>query len=148
MRIFALKKLVENQLKWGVFIAPTKFCPLAAGKGWNALPVDRAVDQPTIIFLTVEPTGRPARSTETGYREQSSLPVDQHGRPGPFPDSRALGQSIDPVDRPTSSSWRARLCTSVDRTGRPTSTTVDRSGRLADSQSSHYNGLKNLGFYL
>ena len=55
MRIFALEKLVKNKLKWGVFIAPKRICPLAAGKGRNALPVDHPVDRPTVIFLTVEP---------------------------------------------------------------------------------------------
>ena len=39
----------------GVFIAPNEFCPLAAGKGKFALPVDRAVDRPTVIFMTAEP---------------------------------------------------------------------------------------------
>ena len=41
MRIFALEIIVKNQLKCGVFIAPNKFCPLAAGKGIFALPVDQ-----------------------------------------------------------------------------------------------------------
>ena len=82
MRIFALGILVENKLKLGVFIAPTKFCPLAAGKGKFA--------SLTVRFLTVVPlvdrpgrprldkraelsAGRPARSTGAISRDQSSL---------------------------------------------------------------------------
>ena len=55
MKILALKILLENQLKYEVYIAPYEICPLAAGKGKFAPPVDR----PTIKFLTVEPPGRP-----------------------------------------------------------------------------------------
>ena len=54
--------------------------------------------------------GRPARSTvaETESRAlcRSTDPVDRG-----FPESRALWT----VDRPSSQTWRARLCTSVDR---------------------------------
>ena len=132
MRIFALEKLVENKLKWGVFIAPLEICQLAPGKGRFALPVDRSVDRPNGHISDRCASGRPARSTETGYREQSSLLVDRPGRPGPLPESRALWT----VDRPTSSSWRARLCTSVDRIGRPHRSTDHCYGRPVQSTGS------------
>ena len=35
MKIFALKILVENQLKYGVIYSPITICPLATGKGQN-----------------------------------------------------------------------------------------------------------------
>ena len=126
MRIFSLGKLIENQLKWGVFIAPKGICLLAAGKGRIALPVDRPVDQPNGHISDRCASGRPTWSIETGYREQSSLPVDRHGRPGPFPESRALWTVHRPVDRPTSHGCVHVLCMSVDRSGRPTSASVDR----------------------
>ena len=120
----------------GVFIAPYEICPLTAGKGRNALPVDRPVDRSTVIFLTVEPTvdrpGRPILVTESRALCRLIDPVDR----GHFQRAELSGRSTDPVDRPTSSSWRARLCTSVDRPGRPTTATVDWSGRPADSQYS------------
>ena len=34
---------------------PLKNLPVGSWKGQNALPVDRPVDWPTVIFLTVEP---------------------------------------------------------------------------------------------
>ena len=54
MKIFALE-IVENQLKYGVFIAHKQIYPLAARKGIFALLVDRPIDQPTVNFLTVVP---------------------------------------------------------------------------------------------
>ena len=99
----------------GAYIAPYEICPLAAGKGNFALPVDRPVDRTNGHFYDRCASGRPP------------------GRPRLDTESRALCRSTDPVDRPTSSSWRARLCTSVDCTGRPTSATVDRSGRPTDN---------------
>ena len=79
-----------------------QICPLAAGKGIFALPVDRPVDWPNSQISDRCASSRPARSTETGYRKQSSLPVDRPGRPGPFPESRALWTVDRPVDWPTS----------------------------------------------
>ena len=107
----------------GGIYSPHKILPVGSWKGLKC-PSGRPGGRPANShILTVEPTGRPARSTETGYREQSSLPVD---RPH-FQIAELSGRSTNPVDRPTSSSWRARLCTLVDRTGRPTSAMVDRS---------------------
>ena len=73
---------------------PPKFCPLAARKVRNDLPVDRQVDRPTVIFMTVvPPVDRPVdrawiqrvdalcRSTGASFREQSFLAVDRVGRP-------------------------------------------------------------------
>ena len=69
--------------------------------------------------------GRPELDTESRLSVRLTDPVDR----GHFQRAELSGRSTDPVDRPTSSSWRACLCTSIDRTGRPTSATVDRSGR-------------------
>ena len=69
MRIFALLKSYRKLTQMGVFITPFEICPLAAGKGRNALPVDRPFDRPTVIFLTVEPSvdrpDRPRLDTES-----------------------------------------------------------------------------------
>ena len=132
MRIFALEIVIENSSKKWVFIAHKQICPLAAAKVRNDPPIDRPVDRPTVIFMTIVPlVDRPVdrdwnreqrlcRTTGTGYREQQLSTDRPAGWPGPFPESRALWTVDHPVERPTSPSWRARLCTSVDRTGRPT----------------------------
>ena len=122
MKILALKILVKNQLKYGLYIAPYEICPLAAGKGKFALPVDRPVDRPTVTFLTVEPLGRSRLVTESRALCRSTDPVDR----GHFQRAELSGRSTVPVDRPPAKCWRARLCTSVDRTGRPTTAAVDR----------------------
>ena len=81
------------------------------------LAVDRPIDWPMVKFLTVEPAidrpGRPWPGTEIRALCRLTDPVDRG-----FPESR----SSLAVDRPSSQSWRARLCTSVDRLGRPTCT--------------------------
>ena len=133
MEKFTLKILVKNNSRGGLFITPQEICPLVAGKVRNNLPVDRQVDRLTVIFMTVVPPvdrdwiqraaalcRSTARSTGAISREQSSLAVDQVGRP-----AYLLG-------------LLARLYTSIDRTSRPTSASVNRPGRPADSQSSHY----------
>ena len=142
----------------GVFIAPNKFCPLAAGKVRNDLSVDHPVDWPTVIFYNrcatgrpgLEPesdgslAGRPPGRSELDTESNSSLP----GRPPNRPELDTESSSSLPVDqghfqraelsgRSTARSTHGCvhvLCTSVDRTGRPTSASVDRSGRPADSQ--------------
>ena len=100
--------------------------------GLTGLSVDRPADRPTVIFQTVcaigRPVGRPIQDTESKSlcpvdrsvgrglsREQSSL----DGRPGPFQRAELSGRSTGSVGRPSCQNWRARLCTSVDRVGRP-----------------------------
>ena len=73
-------------------------------------------------------SGRPGLDTESS----SSLPIDRPGRPGPFPESRALWTVDRPVDRSTSLGCVHVLCTSVDRTGRLTSASVDRQTARSD----------------
>ena len=71
-----------NSSRNGVYVAPKQICPLAAGKGSFALPVDR----PTVTFLTVVPRS-------TALSQQSTSP---HPRVG-------CSQSVDrAVDRPES----------------------------------------------
>ena len=120
MKNFALKILDENTNEW-VYIAPQNFCPLAAGKGNFALPVDR----PNGHFYDVVPlVDRPVdrdwiqraaalcRSTRAISREQ-----------------KLSG------DRPTrSTGLQPRLRARSVHVGRPTSASADRSGRPADSQ--------------
>ena len=113
------------QLKRWVFISSQKSARWQAGKGRNALLVDRLVDRSTVIFMTVEPPldhpvdrtwiqradalcRSTARSTGASSRKQSSLAVDRVGRPA------------------TSLHCHARLCTSVNWTGPPNSTLLDR----------------------
>ena len=59
--------------------------------------------------------GRPARST-VAWKQRAELFA---GRPTrstrAFQRAELSGWSTDPVDRPSSQSWRAHLCTSVDR---------------------------------
>ena len=74
---------------------PNKICPLAVGKGKFALPVDRAVDRPTVKFMTVEPTDRPPGRPGLDPESNGSLA----GRPKPDTDSRALCRSTGSVDR-------------------------------------------------
>jgi len=146
---------VKSAQEWGIY-SPKQICPLAVRKG-HFCP---SGNQPTVIFVTVvPPVDSPvdwawnqratalwpidwavdrswiqraaalcrsiARSIGAIYREQNSLAVDWVGR-------RAYQPGLG-----------ARLCTSVDRTGRLTSASVDRFGRPADSQSSKL-GIKNL----
>ena len=105
-------------------------------------------------FSALAAGGRPARSTANGQKiDRWSL-----GRPRPGTESRPLCRLTDPVDRgfpesrsslavdrsvdrPSSQSWRARLCTSVDRLGRPTRST----GRSQDRTNI---GIEMLTFYL
>ena len=95
MRIFALKKFVKNQLKYGVYIAPYEICPLAAGRGIFVLPVDR----PTVKNLTVEPTSRPPGQPGLDPESNGSLVGRPPGRLRPDAESRALCRSIGAVDR-------------------------------------------------
>ena len=55
MEILALEKLVENSSRGGKFIAPQNLPVGSLAKGKIALPVDRPVDWPTVIFMTVGP---------------------------------------------------------------------------------------------
>ena len=56
MRIFALEKLIEISSKKWVFITHKNFARWQPGNVRNDLPVDQAVDRPTVIFITVVPT--------------------------------------------------------------------------------------------
>ena len=55
MRKFALEIVNQNNPREWVYIAHKQICPLAAGKGSFALPVDWPVNRPTVTFLTVVP---------------------------------------------------------------------------------------------
>ena len=141
----------------GVFIAPYEICLLAAGKGRNALPVDR----PTVKNLTVAPTGRPGLDPESN----GSLAGRPPGRPEPDTESRALCRStarstwaisreqsslaVDRVGRPAhQQSWRARSV-HVGRLARSTDFKLDRPVRSTDrSQVRSVLGLKRLSFWL
>ena len=86
--------------------------------------VDRSGRPPMVKNSTVGAFGRPPGSTEPLEQRVNSLSVDPCGRPG-FPESKLSG-AVDPHGRPASSAQRrARLCTLVDRAGRPTSGQVD-----------------------
>ena len=127
-----MKNLLKINSNGGVFIAPFQICPLAAGKGIFALPVNRAVDRPTDKFITVEPTirplGRPGLDLEsngslacrplgrseldTESRVSAGRPV---GRPGPFPESRS-SLAVDRPGRPAHQPGCVHiLCMSVNR---------------------------------
>ena len=142
-----LSKIIKKSAQEMVFIPSKNSARWQPGKVRN----DLLVNRPTVIFMTVvPPVDRPidlawkqramalcrstARSTRTGYREQQL----SAGRPGPFPYSRALWTVDRQVDRSTSSWLRARLCKSVDRTGRPTSATVDRPVDRQTARSNYY----------
>ena len=64
MRKFALEIVVENSSKKWVFIAHKNSARWQPGKVRNDLSVDRLVDRPTVIFMTVvAPVDRPADQT-------------------------------------------------------------------------------------
>ena len=86
MENFALKILKETSSNGWVYIATQNFCPLVAGKDSFALPVDWPNGHISYRCASGRPPGRPGLDTESS----SSLSVNQFGRPGPFPESRAL----------------------------------------------------------
>ena len=90
----------------------------------GGLSVNRPVDRPTIIFQTVEPSVD--RSVDRARIQSASLSVRSTTRSTEaFPESRALW-TVDRLGRPAlQPDWRARLCTLVDRVGRPTPSSVD-----------------------
>ena len=130
--------LVENSPTKPPFIGQRKLALWSSQQLWTA--VGRP---PTVKNLTVGPAvDRPGR-LRPGTESRHSLSVDRPGRPWPGTENRDLCRSTDPVDwsfpesrrslrstgtvdRPSSQNWRACLCTSVDRLGRPTSSSVDR----------------------
>ena len=129
---------------------------------------------PTVIFMTVvPPVDRPVdrdwiqratalyRSTGTGYREQQLSVGRPAGRPGPFPESRALwpvdrpvdrgqiqraklsGRSTGPVDRP-SSQMVVHVC--AHRSTGPVYQFLSRSTGRKPGQT--FSGIKTWSFYL
>ena len=116
-----LENLIENIHQMPQFIGLEK---LAVGSQIG-LSVDRPVDRPTVRILTVVPAvDRPVDrglDTESRLSVRSTGPVDRG-----FPESRSSLRSTGSVDRPSSQNWHARLCTLVDRVGRPTPSPIDR----------------------
>ena len=106
------KNLGENSPQKPNFIGLQK---LAVGSQIS-LSVDRPVDRPTVRILTVEPA--------------VDRPVDR----GTGAESRSSLRSTGSVDRPSSRPGVHVLCMSVDRLGRLTSSSVDRSGRPAEAR--------------
>ena len=134
------KTYLKQLKKWGIYNLK-QFCSLAAGKGIFALPVDRPVDRPTVIFMTVVPPVDWAWKQRVTALCPVDHPIDRNwlqraelsaGRPGPFPESITLWMVDRLVDRPTNPWLRARLCTSVDW----------------QTAWSNILGIKNLSFYL
>ena len=129
--------LVENSAQTPKFIGLEK---LAVG-GLTDLSVDRPVDRQRSNFwpLELRSTGPVDRTSGT---ESTALCRSTARSTGAFPESRPLW-TVDRVgDRPSSQNRRARLCTSVDRSRRPTSAPVDLVGRLVDWLKP---GIENLG---
>ena len=75
-------------------------------------------------------SGRPARSTVAWNREQSSLPVDQPGRPGLSREQISL--AVDLVGRPA---LQPNLACTFVHVGRPTPGSVDRPGQPAEART-------------
>ena len=149
MRIFALEKLIENQLKSGGIYSPKEICPLAAGKGNFALPVDRTVDrdrsQSTDVHRRARPfelvgqsTGRstvqrvllfgngPGRPTRSIDRQRALLSVSARST------RRSTGQRAVALwiqSRSTGRSTDRRNGQKFDRW--PVDRPVDRKGNLA-----------------
>ena len=134
-RNFALEILVENTNSNGIYIAPLKFCPLAADKGKFALPVDR----PTVKKVTVEPSGRPpGRPPGRPCQIQRAIalwpvdrPVDRakaYGRPSgrPSPPESGVTSAGRPHGRPAKT---LGLCARIVHIGRPFWSTGSWSGR-------------------
>ena len=140
MKFFSLKIFHKTGLKWGMYNPQQK---LAVGANFqpdgcrSTGPVDR--QRSKIRPLEPRSTGPVDRCLEqraelsAGRPTRSTDPVDRG-----FSESRALWT----VDRPSSQTWRARLCTSVDRLGRPTPSAVDRPGRQAAARTGLISGLK------
>ena len=105
-----LLKSCEKQSKGTPIYRPPKSRRWVPNQQSGLLAVDRPVDRPTVRFLTVESA------------------VDRCLANGPAVD-RPVDQAISREQRHSDGRpalGRARLCTSVDRYGRPTSDSVDR----------------------
>ena len=120
-----LENLVENSPQKPTYIGLEKLAVGAFIQPWQ-LTVNRPGRPPTVRNLTVGP------AVDHGLEQRAELSASRPTRStGAFQRAEALWRSTDPVDWPSSQNWRARLCTSVDRLGRPTPTSVDRPGRPA-----------------
>ena len=86
------------------------------------LSVDRPVDRPTVRFLTVVPVVDWPVNRDLNIESSSSPPIDR----GHFQRAELSGGRSGRSTGPPAYRACARSCTSVDRTGRPTSTSVDR----------------------
>ena len=105
---FCSQKLYGNQLKTWAFIPSQKSASLQSEKGKVALPVNRLVDWPTVIFITVDRSvdrakangrlpDRPAPTREWGAFSRSTAQLT--GRIGwPLCTSRAHRSTVT-VDR-------------------------------------------------
>ena len=125
----SLENLRENSPKSPLYIGLEKTSCWAIFQP-RRLAVDRAGRPPTVRNLTVGATvdrpGRPLPGTENKVLCRSTGPVDRG-----FPESRSSLRSTG-VGRPAIQPELA--CTSV-HVGRPTPSSVDRSGRPAEARS-------------
>ena len=123
---------MQNSQRYGVFIAPNEICPLAAGKGNFALPVDR----PNSHFYDHCASGRPPSRPGLDIESSSSLSVDRPVDWGHFQRAELSGRSTARSTGPPAQA----ACTSCAR----------RSTGPVDQQTARSNilGIKNLGFYL
>ena len=105
-----MAKIPKN---WGLYRLIRK---LVVRLSWqpDRLPVDRPGRPPTVRNMTVGQTRSTGPVDPNKQRADYSAPVDRPGRP------------------PTVPATCTSLCTSVDRSGRPTSDLVDLSFRLVD----------------
>ena len=90
---------------------------------------DQSVDRPVDLNGHISDRcaiGRPVGRPRPGYRECFSLFGRPPGRPGPFQRAELSGRSTGSVGRPSCQNWRARLCTSVDRSVDRLQGAVDR----------------------
>ena len=147
--ILLLKLFLKNQLKWGIYnpfenllVGNWKGPVCPSGRPANGQIFDRWALRSTARLtvpdpesngsLADRPPGRPELDTESRLSVRSTDPVDRPGRPGQFPESRALW-TVDRPGRPATSPMLA--CTLV-HVGRPHRSTDYYCGRPVRSTGS------------
>ena len=129
LKFFLSKVLSKSSKRWGIY-SPKRKLAVRLICQFDRPAVDRPVDRQRSKIRPLEQFGRPPR-----YREQGSL-VRSTARPTAQIQIAKLSGPVDrPADRICVCQMFTRLCTSVDRNGRPAlgsvDPTVDRPGLSA-----------------
>ena len=110
--------------RWGIY-SPKRNLAVRLNCQCDSLPVDRPVDRQQSKIRPLEQSGRPL-GRPPRYREQGSLVRSTARSTAQIQRARLSGPVDRPVNRPFVCQTCTRLCTSVDRNGRPAHGSVDR----------------------